>query len=126
MRLVTLSVLSLVGLAACSVAPTYLPDGGRARVNCTSSPKTVAVKVTRFNLPSDGVLLTATNVGDGRHDTSTTDANGVGLVSDILGPGQVRVTGALNDLTTTTGDLFFTCGECDCTVTPSSLNLTLQ
>lgn len=126
MRLATLSVLSLVGFAACSTSPTYLPDGGRSRVNCTSSPKTVPVKVSRFNLPSEGVLLTATNLGDGRHDTYTTDAHGVALVSDILGPGQVRVGGGLNDLTTTTGDLFFTCGECDCTVTPSSLDLTLQ
>ena len=118
--------LSLLGFAACSVTPTYLPDGGRSRVNCASSPKSVPVKVTRLNLDSEGVVLTATNLSDGRHDSYTTNASGVALVSDILGPGQVRVSGGLNDLTTNTGDLFFTCGECDCTVTPSSLNLTLQ
>jgi hypothetical protein len=36
------------------------------------------------------------------------------------------VQASINDLVAGPGDLNFLCGECDCSVTPPSLTLTLQ
>jgi len=114
-------------LTACAGYTPDLPDGGRARVNCTGGTVTVPVTVRDpFGNPSEGATVTATNVQDGRYDSGKTDGRGVWLVSDQLAPGAVRIEAELNGLTSEKQDVTFTCGECSCAASPRDIYLNLK
>ncbi len=128
MRHALLAALALTALSACQGYEPYLPDGGRALLNCTGTPTEVPVVVKRLGeVPTDPVTMTAVNLGDGsKRATGTTNGAGVYRVSEELGPGVVKVSGTLNDLKTAEGHFTFTCGECDCVVSPRELFLSLE
>lgn len=114
-------------LTACSGYDPYLPDGGRARVNCTGGAVVVPVKVLDpFGDPSEGAIVRATNNQDGRYQEGATDNRGVFLVTDELAPGAVAISGELNGLKTQVQDVTFTCGECSCAASPRDIYLNLK
>ena len=123
----TFLALSVLALCSCNVVDTRLPDGGRARFNCTNSPNVYPVKVLdQAGLPAAGATVRAVNATDGRSDTLTTDDRGVATVSEILGPGTVKITADVGGLSTQEGVFTFTCGECDCACSPRELILHAQ
>ena len=125
MRLALLSTC-LAALSACGIQLSQ-PDGGRLRLNCNTAPETVPVKVLdRLGNPAEAAIVVATNASDGRVQTGNTNSAGVFTISDDLGPGIVNVSASFNDLTTPRKVFTFTCGECECAVSPHQLTLQLQ
>ncbi len=123
----TFLALSALALCSCNVVDTRLPDGGRARYNCTNSPNTFPVKVLdKAGLPAAGATVRAVNAADGRNDTLTTNGDGVATVSEILGPGTVKITADLGGSLAPEAAFTFTCGECDCACSPRELILHVQ
>lgn len=123
----TFLALSVLALCSCNVVDTRLPDGGRARYNCTNSPNTFPVQVLdKAGAPAVGASVKVVNASDGRYDTLTTDDRGVAKVSEDMGPGTVNITADVGGYTTTPGVFTFTCGECDCACSPRELILQVQ
>lgn len=105
----------------------YLPDGGRAQVNCNDSALSVPVTVLdRLGDPAPEAVVTVDYLSYGEAENVIADHRGVALVKDKFGPGTLRVQGAVNDLRTPAAELNFTGTECSSAVTPRSLTLQLQ
>ncbi len=123
-----LSFAALVVLATgCPNYVPYLPDGGRARVNCDDNAVTAAVQVfDRAGDPAPGAIVTLDYLGYDESEVLTTDARGILRVGHTRGVGVVRVQGSVNDLDTQFGELNFVGTDCSSAVTPRELFLTLQ
>ena len=109
----------------------YLPDGGRARVNCDNAAINVPVTVldkTGAAVPGATLTLdyTSAAASDSINDVVLTDGRGIGLVTDQAGPGIVRVQGKLNDLSSDIAEISFIGTDCSTSVSPRSLTLQLR
>ncbi len=120
-------LLTVALLAGCPNYVPYLPDGGRARVNCASSALTVPVTVLdRAGDPATQAVVSIDYLSYAESENLIADVNGRAVVSEKFGPGTVRVQGNVNDLRTQIAELSFTGTECSSAVTPRSLTLQLQ
>jgi hypothetical protein len=123
----TFPLVAILLLAGCPNYVPYLPDGGRARVNCDSSELSVPVTVLdRAGDPAAMAVVALDYLSYSESENLIADANGRVLVKEKFGPGTVRVQGNVNDLRTQIGELYFTGTECSTSVTPRSLTLQLQ
>lgn len=105
----------------------YLPDGGRARVNCNDSALSVPVTVLdRLGDPAPEAVVALDYLSYGEAENVIADYRGVALVKDKFGPGTIRVQGNVNDLRTPIAELNFTGTECSSAVSPRALTLQLQ
>lgn len=120
-------LLTLALLAGCSNYVPYLPDGGRARVNCTANALTVPVTVLdRAGDPAPQAVVSIDYLSYAESENLIADVNGKTLVGEKYGPGTVRVQGNVNDLRTQVAELQFAGTECSSSVTPRALTLQLQ
>lgn len=125
MRLASLLVASLL-VVGCSGYQPYLPDGGRARVNCQAATITVPVTVLdRIGDPAPMAVVEVEYTSLGESENVIADARGVALVVD-KGPGIVRLIGNVNDLRSPPGELTFVGTECSSAVTPRSITLQVR
>ncbi len=123
----TFPLVAVLCLAGCPSYSPYLPDGGRARVNCTESTLSVPVTVLdRAGAPAPMAVVAVDYTSYGESENLIADANGKVIVHDKFGPGIVKVQGNVNDLRTQFGELNFNGTECSSSVTPHSLTLQLQ
>ncbi len=114
-------------LAGCLNYTPYLPDGGRARVNCSASELGVPVAVLdRLGNPAPEAVVSIDYLSYGESENLIADVNGRTVVKEKYGPGTVRVQGNVNDLRTQTAELSFLGTECSSSVTPRALTLQLQ
>lgn len=125
MRLISVALL----VVACG--GSQLPTGasGRPRQVCQNNPTSIAVKVQdQLGAPVGDAEVIATNTASGMVVTTRTGGNGFAPgITDEIGNGWV-------DITATAGQIKskrpFTvqvlCGECDCTVMPNNVTLTLE
>lgn len=119
--------LLLLVVTGCGWPTTYLPDGGRNRVNCDTTELFVPVKVLdAAGAPTNEATVLAANSTDGRTASGVTNSAGVYKVSTDLGPGVIQVTATLNDLKTAEGNFTVTPGDCTPGVSPDSLVLQLK
>lgn len=120
-------LLTLALLAGCPNYVPYLPDGGRARVNCSASALSVPVAVLdRFGDPAPEAVIAVDYLSYGESENVIADINGNAKVTEKYGPGTVRVQGNVNDLRTQAAELSFVGTECSSSVTPRALTLKLQ
>jgi len=126
MRFASLLVASLV-VVGCSGYQPYLPDGGRARVNCEAAQLTVPVTVLdRIGDPAPQAIVEVEYTSlVGENENVITDGRGVALVAD-KGPGIVRLIANVNDLRSDVGELTFVGTECSSAVSPRSLTLQVR
>lgn len=121
MRLSALLALALL-CSACEIRATYLPDGGRARVNCDEN--SVKVPVTLLD-KAGGKFASAVLVAewpDGTSESLTANSNGVVTLTDH-GPGTVVLQGHYNGFTTDTAEVNFNGGECSTFASPTQMTL---
>lgn len=120
------AVLLLLSTGCPNYVP-YLPDGGRARVNCADSAIQVPVTILdRAGDPVPEAVVTLEYLSYGETENAIADVRGVALVKEKFGPGVVRVQGVVNDLRTPSAELTFNGSECSSSVSPRSLTLQLQ
>jgi hypothetical protein len=125
MRLACLLVASLV-VVGCSGYQPYLPDGGRARVNCQAAQLTVPVTVLdRVGDPSPLAVVEVEYTSLGESENVIADGRGIALVAD-KGPGIVRLIANVNDLRSGVGELTFVGTECSSAVSPRSITLQVR
>lgn len=123
----TLPIVAMLMLAGCPNYVPYLPDGGRAKVNCDTTTLSVPVTVLdRAGDPAPMAVVSVDYLSYGESENLIADVNGRVLVKEKFGPGTIRVQGNVNDLRTQTGELNFTGTDCSTSVTPRSLTLQLQ
>ncbi len=118
-----------LSLAACG-STSLLPDGGRVRsAGCSSTRNAIGVYAyDEQNQPVSGADVTATNRTNGKVQTGRTGGDGrTTQITDDIGDGQIAFT-ATNGFVSTKQPFIVnvTCGECDCTATPSTATLLLQ
>lgn len=124
MRL-ALTAVAALALAACNVDLAQA-DGGRARLHCTNSIARVPVKVVdATGAPAEAADVRATNASTGESQGGPTDGQGVFVITEAVGAGTVWVDVYRGAFTAHRGTVTFTCGDCDCTVSPRELLLTL-
>ncbi len=117
----------ILSLSACNFAPTYLPDGGRARVTCDATTSKIPVTVLdAAGKPAVGATVTAVNAQTAETKTGKTDARGVFELSDELAPGAVSLTAALGTQSSSDQNTTWICGECGCAGSPRAITLTLR
>jgi hypothetical protein len=122
-----LAAVVLVVSTGCPNYVPYLPDGGRARVNCTDSEISVPVTVLdRLGDPAPQAIVSVDYLSYAESENVIANDRGLALVKEKYGPGVVRVQGVVNDLRTQIGELTFIGSECSSSVTPRSLTLQLQ
>lgn len=120
------AVLVVVSTGCPNYVP-YLPDGGRARVNCGDSTVSVPVTVLdRLGDPAPEAVVSLDYLSYGESENVIADVRGVAVVKEKYGPGVVRVQGFVNDLRTQVAELTFNGSECSSSVSPRSLTLKLQ
>lgn len=122
-----LPLTAILLLAGCPNYVPYLPDGGRAQVNCDQS--TVSVPVTildRAGDPAPEAVISVDYLSYSESENVIADFRGVGVVKEKYGPGTVRVQGNVNDLRTPIAELQFVGTECSSGVSPRALTLQLQ
>lgn len=124
------SVVLALTAAACEPSfNPYLPDGGRALIQCDTAKARVAVKVLDLQgkAAPDATVNVANSSPGGLSFVGTTDARGViDIVDDEVGEGLVLVNASLNDTKAAQAGVHFSCGECGCVASPSSLVMRLQ
>lgn len=119
--------LVALALSACPNYVPYLPDGGRARVNCGTSSLAVPITVLdRANDPAPGAVVSVDYLSYSESENLIADANGLALLKEKYGPGTVRVQGNVNDLRTQTAEISFVGTECSSSVSPRAVTLKLQ
>jgi len=105
----------------------YLPDGGRAQVNCANSALSVPVTVLdRIGDPVPGAVVSLDYLSYAEAENLIADNKGLVLVKEKFGPGTIRVQGSVNDLRTQVAEIAFTGTDCSSSVTPQSITLKLQ
>ena len=115
-------------LAACSGPGGLLPDGGRPRIVCQNNFTRFQVRAQdAMGVPISGANVTARNASSGLSEMSQTGGDGTTFFSDDLGNGMIEVSAASGALATKQPFVVqILCGECDCTIMPSSVTLTLE
>jgi hypothetical protein len=122
-----LPLAAILLLAGCPNFVPYLPDGGRAQVNCAASPLGVPVTVLdRAGDPAPQAVVALDYLSYGESENLIADDRGVVIVKEKFGPGTIRVQGNVNDLRTQIAEVAFTGTTCSSSVTPRSLTLQLQ
>ena len=105
----------------------YLPDGGRARVNCNAAPVDVPVTVLdRGGSPYPEAIVSVTYVGTGEQENLVADARGIAILTDKHGPGVVRVFGDVGGFRSDVAEVTFVGTECSSAVTPRALTLQVR
>jgi len=128
MRLSILSALTAVALLGCGIpAREGIPEDSR-RVVCATGAATVPVSVVDpSGKPVEGATVVAEHLTTGESVEAVTDAQGrVGAVTSELGTGTVRVTARFGEAALGTADVTWTCGDCNCTATPSNVTFTTK
>ncbi len=122
-----LAAILLLVTTGCPDYTPYLPDGGRARVNCANSSLTVPVTVLdRLGDPAPQAVVSVDYLSYGESENVIADDRGVAVIQDKYGPGVVRVQGNVNDLKTQVGELTYNGSDCSIAVSPRSLTQKLQ
>lgn len=122
-----LPLIAALVLAGCPNYVPYLPDGGRARVNCNNSALSVPVTILdRAGDPAPEAVVAIEYLSYGESENLIADARGIAIVHEKYGPGTVRVQGNVNDLKTPIAELSYVGNECSSSVSPRSLTLKLQ
>ena len=122
-----LAAILLFVTTGCPNYVPYLPDGGRAQVNCEASTLSVPVTVLdRIGDPAPAAVVSLDYLSYGEAENLIADNRGIALVKEKFGPGTIRVQGNVNDLRTQTAEIAFTGTECSSSVTPRSITLKLQ
>ena len=122
-----LPLVAILVLAGCPNYVPYLADGGRARVNCSTSMLGVPVTVLdRAGAPAPGAVIGLDFLSYSENENLIADERGVAVVKEKFGPGTIRVQGNVNDLRTQVAEIYFTGTDCSSSVTPRSLTLQLQ
>lgn len=117
----------LVVATGCPNYVPMLPDGGRARVNCTESAPAATVKVLDpTGQPASYAFVNVQYLAYDVAEDLKTDGRGMTAIADKYGPGVVRVQGQLNDLLSEPAEITFIGGDCSSAVTPRSVLLRLQ
>lgn len=126
MRIACLISVAVV-VAGCSGYQPYLPDGGRARVNCATSDIKVPVTILdRAGDPAPGAILEVEDTGTLEGENVIADDRGVALVQDKWGPAYLKVIANLNDLRSPPAYITYIGTDCSSGVTPRSLTLQVQ
>lgn len=128
MRHLALLTLAALSLAACgdNNGP-YLPDGGRARINCTDNNVKVPVTVyDRLGNPAPGAIVNVNYLSYDASEDVVANGSGVVTIGEKYGPGVVRVQAIVNDLTSQTAEITFVGGTCSTSVTPRDVKLQLN
>jgi len=126
MRVSLLAALAV--FTACGSYTASLPDGGRGLVNCPGSAPSVPVLVNDpLGAPAPTAKVTAVWLSyDQITQSFATDGRGIALVPSQFGPGIVRVTASLNDLSSGAAEITFSGGECVTAATPNNVVLQLK
>ena len=128
MRTSILSALTSVALLGCGIpAREGIPEDSR-RIVCATGAATVPVTVLdAAGNPVEGVAVKAEHLTSGEFVEATTNAQGrVSTVTSELGAGTVRVTAAFGGAQVGTADVTWTCGECNCSPSPSQISFTAK
>ena len=123
-----LAAILLFVTTGCPNYVPYLPDGGRAQVNCNSEAAlTVPVTILdRAGDPAPQAVVSLDYLSWSQSENLIADDRGLVLVKEKFGPGTVRVQGNVNDLRTQVAEIAFVGSDCSESVTPRSLTLKLQ
>lgn len=122
-----LPLTAILLLAGCPNYVPYLPDGGRAQVNCAHSTMSVPVTILdRAGDPAPEAVISLDYLSYSESENLIADFRGLAVVKEKYGPGTVRVQGNVNDLRTPIAELQFIGTECASSVSPRSLTLQLQ
>lgn len=127
MRL-ALPLVAALALVGCNNYTPYLPDGGRARVNCDDKT-VVKVAVTVVNRDNDVVpqaVVTVDYTSYGESENVIANDRGVALIEDKYGPGVARIQANVSGLKSGFAELNFNGTECSHTVTPNALTLQVK
>ena len=128
MRLSILSAVAAVTLLGCGIpAREDIPEDSR-RIVCSTGAATVPVTVVdAAGQPVQGVTVKAEHLASGEFVSATTNTQGrVSTVTSELGSGTVRVTADFGGSQVGTADVTWTCGECNCSATPSQISFTAK
>ncbi|MBL8910255.1 MAG: hypothetical protein JNM17_06085 [Archangium sp.] len=126
MRSLLLLALLVVSTGCPNYVP-YLPDGGRARVNCNNSAVNVPITVLdRAGMPSPDAVVEVEYLSYGESENLITDGRGIALLTDKYGPGVVRLIANVNDLRSDVAEVTFNGTECSTSVVPRSLTLPVK
>ena len=128
-RVLLASILALSLTACGGEEPDSNIDTHQPRLGCTDGEqeKFLVVKVVdAAGEPVADATVTARNMGTGKTITATTSSNGVSTaVGSSIGSGTVQVSAKSGTTPTDLKQAEFVCGECGCTIHPSSLTLTV-
>ncbi|MBL8957581.1 MAG: carboxypeptidase regulatory-like domain-containing protein [Myxococcaceae bacterium] len=120
----------LVGAAGCGGSPVYeIGPSGRPRQVCQGAPTPITVQaVDDTGAAIGGAEVLVRNTSSGQELKAVTGGNGfAGGITDDIGNGHVDFTATAGALSTKRPfTVQVLCGECDCTVMPSSVKLTLE
>jgi hypothetical protein len=120
----TLLLLGLTALAACADRPVVDRQG----LVCEEDLTTLRVEVvTADGARVKGATVTATNPSSNRTITSLTGEDGVSTaVTELIGPGSMRVWATSGSKVTPEARIEWTCDECHCTPEPAAVLLQLN
>lgn len=126
--LLPLALLTLLVVSTgCPNYVPYLPDGGRARVNCNASTLNVPITVLdRAGDPSPQAVIEVEYLSYGESENLITDGRGIAILTDKHGPGVVRLIANVNDLRSDVAEVTFTGTECSTSVVPRSLTMPVR
>lgn len=127
MRFALPFVAALV-LVGCNNYTPYLPDGGRARVNCDSatSVKAAVTVVDADGNPAPEAVVVTEYTSYDETERIAVNERGVALIGEKFGPGVVRIHGQGSNVISQTAELTFNGSECASTVTPNAITLQLR
>jgi len=128
MRFLPVAMLGVV--VACGGAQLPTGASGRPRQVCQDAPTSIAVKVQdQLGAPVGDAEVIATNTGSGKAYTTRTGGNGfaAGITDVELGNGMIDLTASAGQIKTKRPfTVQILCGECDCTIMPNNVTLTLE
>ena len=116
-------------VVACGGAQLPTGPSGRSRQVCQNTLTAVPVKVVdQLGAPVGDAEVIATNTASGKVVTTRTGGNGIaGDLTDEIGNGYVDITASAGQIKTKRPyTVQVLCGECDCTVMPNNVTLTLE
>jgi len=122
-----LSLAAILVTTGCPGYQPYLPDGGRARVNCNASPTDVPVTVRNVMgeaVPEAVVSIEYTSYAES--ENLIADARGVAIVKDIHGPGTVKVVATAGSLRSDPAEINFIGTQCSQAASPRSLSIVVK